>query len=178
MRLHIDAKAGVTRRLCLTPTRPNRHLTRRRKFAMDAKTRSVSSEQAEHKWYVVSARGKVLGRLAAQIAAVLRGKHKPSFTPHADCGDFVIVVDAERIELTGKKAEDKIRYWHTGYVGHLKSASYGALLEKEPEEVIRRAVKGMLPHNRLGRKVLSKLKIYAGPDHNQSSQQPEPLPEV
>ena len=144
---------------------------------MDAKTRSVSSEQSDHKWYVVSARGKVLGRLSAQIAAVLRGKHKPSFTPHADCGDFVIVVDAAHVKLTGKKAEDKMRHYHTGYPGHLKSASYGALLESEPEEVIRRAIRGMLPHNRLGRKMLSKLKVYAGPDHNMSAQQPEPLPE-
>ncbi len=144
---------------------------------MDAKTRSLNKEQVERKWFVVSARGKILGRLAAQVAAVLRGKHKPGFTPHVDCGDFVIVVDAERVKLTGNKAEDKIRYWHTGYPGHLKSANYGTLLEKEPEEVMRRAIRGMLPHNRLGRKMLSKLKVYAGPDHNMSAQQPEPLPE-
>ena len=144
---------------------------------MDAKTRSLSKEQIEQEWFVVSARDEVLGRLAARVAAVLRGKHKPTFTPHADCGDFVIVVDAAKVRLTGKKADEKIRYWHTGYIGHLKSATYGSLLESEPEEVMRRAIKGMLPHNRLGRKMLSKLKIYAGPDHNMEAQKPEPLPE-
>ncbi len=144
---------------------------------MDAKTRSLNKEQIEQKWFVVSASDEVLGRLAARIAAVLRGKHKPEFTPHVDCGDFVVVVDAAKVRLTGKKADDKIRYWHTGYPGHLKSASYGTLLESEPEEVVRRAVKGMLPHNRLGRKMLNKLKVYAGPDHKMSAQKPEPLPE-
>ena len=144
---------------------------------MDAKTRSLNKEQVEQKWFVVSASDEVLGRLAARIAAVLRGKHKPEFTPHVDCGDFVVVVDAAKVRLTGKKADDKIRYWHTGYPGHLKSASYGTLLESEPEEVVRRAVRGMLPHNRLGRKMLNKLKVYAGPDHKMSAQKPEPLPE-
>lgn len=144
---------------------------------MGSKTRSMKAEEVEHNWYVVSARGKVLGRLAAQVATVLRGKHKPCYTPHVDCGDFVIIVDAERVELTGNKREEKIRYWHTGYPGHLKSASYGALLEKEPEKVLRRAVGGMLPKNPLGRAMLRKLKVYRGPDHEHSAQQPEELPE-
>ncbi|HUS80082.1 MAG TPA: 50S ribosomal protein L13 [Armatimonadota bacterium] len=145
---------------------------------MGQKTRSIKPAEIERNWYVVSARGKTLGRLAAQVAAVLRGKHKPSYTPHLDCGDFVIITDAERVRLTGNKREDKIRHWHTGYPGHLRSASYGSLLEKEPEKVIRRAVQGMLPHNPLGRQVLRKLKVYRGPDHDHGAQQPEPLPEA
>ncbi|MCD6360284.1 MAG: 50S ribosomal protein L13 [Armatimonadetes bacterium] len=145
---------------------------------MGSKTRSMKAEEVERNWYVVSARGKVLGRLAAQVAAILRGKHKPCYTPHVDCGDFVIVVDAERVRLTGNKREDKMRYWHTGYPGHLKSASYGSLLETEPEKVIRRAVGGMLPHNKLGRAMLRKLKVYRGPDHDHAAQQPQELPEM
>ncbi len=144
---------------------------------MSSKTRSIKAQEVERNWYVVSARGKVLGRLAAQVAAILRGKHKPCYTPHVDCGDFVIVVDAERVRLTGNKRQQKMHYWHTGYPGHLKSVSYGTLLEKNPEEVIRRAVAGMLPHNPLGRSMLRKLKVYRGPDHKHAAQQPQPLPE-
>jgi large subunit ribosomal protein L13 len=142
---------------------------------MHNKTVSANPAQVERSWYVVSARDKVLGRLASDIAAVLRGKHRPDYTPHVDCGDFVIVTDAEHVRLTGNKARDKMRYWHTGYIGHLRSKSYGELMETEPEEVIRRAVKGMLPHNTLGRKMLTKLKVYAGSEHPHEAQQPEPL---
>ncbi len=144
---------------------------------MSDKTRSTRPDEVDHKWYVVSAKGKVLGRLAARVAAVLRGKHKPTYTPHVDCGDFVIITDADKVKLTGRKAEQKMRHWHSGYPGHLKSASYGSLLEKEPEKVVWRAVRGMLPHNVLGRKMLRKLKVYAGPEHPHEAQQPEPLPE-
>ncbi len=144
---------------------------------MQDKTASVNPADVDRQWFIVSARGKVLGRLASQVAAVLRGKHKPSYTPHVDCGDHVIVVDAEKVELTGTKRETKLRYWHTGYPGHLRSKSYGELLESEPEQVIRRAVRGMLPHTRLGRKMLRKLKVYAGSEHPHGAQQPEPLPE-
>ncbi|MBD3292475.1 MAG: 50S ribosomal protein L13 [Armatimonadia bacterium] len=142
---------------------------------MHNKTVSANPAQVERDWYIVSARGKVLGRLASEIAAILRGKHRPDYTPHVDCGDFVIVTDAEHVRLTGNKERDKMRYWHTGYIGHLRSKSYGELLETEPEEVIRRAVKGMLPHNPLGTKMLKKLKVYAGSEHPHQAQQPEPL---
>ena len=144
---------------------------------MHNKTVSANPAQVERSWYVVSARGKILGRLAAEVATILRGKHRPDYTPHVDCGDFVIVTDASEIQLTGNKLEDKVRYWHTGYIGHLRSRSYGELLEREPEEVIRRAVGGMLPHNTLGRKMLKKLKVYAGSEHPHEAQQPEPLEE-
>ena len=145
---------------------------------MNNKTVSAKPGEVERAWFIVSANGQVLGRLATQIAAVLRGKHKACYTPHVDCGDHVIVVDAGGIELTGNKPEDKIHYWHTGYPGHLRSRSYGDLIESKPEEVIRRAVRGMLPHNPLGRQMLRKLKVYAGSEHPHSAQQPQPLPEA
>ncbi len=144
---------------------------------MQDKTVSAKPAEVERKWFVVSAHGKVLGRLASRIAAVLRGKHKPCYTPHVDCGDHVIVLDAGGVRLTGNKAEDKMYYWHTGYPGHLRSRSYGELLEREPEEVIRRAVRGMLPKTPLGRQMLRKLKVYAGSEHPHEAQQPEPLSE-
>ncbi len=144
---------------------------------MQNRTVSARPAEVERRWFIVSARGKTLGRLAADVAAVLRGKHKPTYTPHVDCGDHVIVVDAERVRLTGNKRESKMRYWHTGYPGHLRARSYGELLEREPEEVIRRAVRGMLPHNPLGRKMLKKLKVYTGSEHPHAAQRPEPLPE-
>jgi large subunit ribosomal protein L13 len=144
---------------------------------MQDKTLSAHPREVTRKWYVVSARGKVLGRLAAQVAAVLRGKHKPTYTPHLDCGDHVIVLDAERVRLTGRKPEQKMRYRHSGYPGHLRSESYGHLLQKEPDKVIWRAVKGMLPHNTLGREMIKKLKVYVGSEHPHQAQQPEPLPE-
>jgi large subunit ribosomal protein L13 len=129
----------------------------------------------ERNWVVIDATGKTLGRLATQIADVLRGKHKPEYTPHCDVGDFVVVVNAERITVTGKKREDKLYYRHSGYPGGIRSRTLGQMLARRPEEVIRLAVKGMMPRNRLGRAQLRKLKIYAGPDHPHAAQKPEPL---
>jgi len=143
----------------------------RREVSM--KTFMAKKDEVERKWYVVDATNKVLGRLASQIAKKLRGKDKPIFTPHVDTGDFVIVVNAEKVRLTGKKWDKKIYYHHSGYMGGLKQITAKELLKKKPEELIRHAVKGMLPKNRLGRKLLKKLKIYAGPDHPHEAQKPE-----
>ena len=126
-------------------------------------------------WLVVDASGKTLGRLATQIADTLRGKRKPDYTPHLDVGDFVIVVNAERISVTGRKREQKLYYRHSGYPGGLRSRTLAEMLERRPEEVVRKAVKGMLPRTRLGRAQLRKLKVYAGPDHPHAAQQPEPM---
>ena len=139
------------------------------------KTYQATSQDRERDWYVVDAEGKTLGRLATQIADVLRGKRKPTYTPHVDVGDFVVVVNAEKVVVTGNKREQK-RYWrHTGYPGGIRSRTLGELLERRPEEVLRRAVKGMLPRNRLARQQLTKLKIYAGPEHPHQAQKPETL---
>ena len=139
------------------------------------KTYAAKTSDSQRDWYVVDAEGQTLGRLASQIATRLRGKHKPQFTPHADVGDFVIVVNAEKVEVTGGKRESK-RYWrHSGYPGGIRSRTLGEMLERSPEDVIRLAVKGMLPRNRLARRQLLKLKVYAGPDHPHAAQQPEPL---
>jgi large subunit ribosomal protein L13 len=127
------------------------------------------------KWYVVDASGAILGRLASAVAARLRGKHNPLFTPHVDTGDFVIVINADKIKLTGKKWVKKLYHRHTGYIGGLKTASARELMEKRPEELVRRAVKGMLPKNKLGSRLFTKLKVYAGGDHPHQAQQPEPL---
>ncbi|HEX8648720.1 MAG TPA: 50S ribosomal protein L13 [Thermoleophilaceae bacterium] len=129
----------------------------------------------ERNWVVVDATGLTLGRLATQIADTLRGKNKPEFTPHCDVGDFVIVVNAERIAVTGKKMEEKRYYRHSGYPGGLKTRTLAEMLDRRPEEVIRKAVKGMLPRSRLGRAQLRKLKVYAGPDHPHAAQKPEPM---
>ena len=129
----------------------------------------------ERNWVVVDATGQTLGRLATQIADTLRGKNKPEFTPHCDVGDFVIVVNAERIAVTGKKMEEKRYYRHSGYPGGLKTRTLAEMLDRRPEEVIRKAVKGMLPRNRLGRAQLRKLKVYAGPEHPHAAQKPEPM---
>ncbi|OCC14381.1 LSU ribosomal protein L13p (L13Ae) [Dissulfuribacter thermophilus] len=139
------------------------------------KTPLPQVDKIERNWYVVDAQNKVLGRLATQIAMRLRGKHKPIFTPHLDTGDFVIVVNAEKVRLTGKKLEKKMYYKHTGYIGGLKSFTAKEMLKRKPEEVIRLAVKRMLPKNRLGRKQLKKLKIYSGPNHPHAAQKPQPL---
>ena len=139
------------------------------------KTYVATPETRQRDWYVVDAEGKNLGRLATRIADALRGKRKPEYTPHIDTGDFVIVVNAERITVTGDKLESKRYYRHSGYPGGIRSRTLGEMLERRPEEVIRRAVKGMLPRNRLGRAQLRKLKVYAGPDHPHGAQQPEPL---
>ena len=129
----------------------------------------------ERNWLVVDATGQTLGRLATQIADALRGKRKPEYTPHVDVGDFVIVVNAEKISVSGNKREEKRYYRHSGYPGGLRSRSLGEMLARRPEEVIRLAVKGMLPRTRLGRAQLRKLKVYAGPDHPHAAQQPEPM---
>jgi len=139
------------------------------------KTVHARKGDVEGRWYLVDADGKVLGRLASQIARILRGKHNPIFSPHVDTGDFVIVVNAEKVRLTGDKLKGKVYYRHSGYPGGITAITAEKLLAKQPEELIRRAVKGMLPKNRLGRKVFRKLKVYAGPDHPHQAQRPEIL---
>jgi large subunit ribosomal protein L13 len=139
------------------------------------KTYQATAQDRERDWFVVDAAGKTLGRLATQIASVLRGKHKPTYTPHVDVGDFVIVINAEKIVVTGNKRQDKLYWRHSGYIGSIRSQSLGDLLERRPEEVIRRAVKGMLPRSRLGRQQLRKLRVYAGADHPHQAQKPEQL---
>jgi large subunit ribosomal protein L13 len=129
----------------------------------------------ERVWWVIDAEGKPLGRLASLVATVLRGKNKPVFTPHVDTGDFVIVVNAKKVKLTGRKLEQKQYYRHSGEPGGFRSEAYGDLLERKPELPIQKAVKGMLPKNTLGRELLSKLKVYAGPDHPHAAQKPQPL---
>lgn len=129
----------------------------------------------ERSWYVVDASDQVLGRLATQVAMRLRGKHKPTFTPHLDTGDFIIVVNAEKVRLTGRKWDQKTYYRHSGYTGGIKSITAKKLLDKQPEDLVRTAVRGMLPKNRLGRQLLKKLKVYAGPDHPHTAQRPEAL---
>jgi large subunit ribosomal protein L13 len=128
----------------------------------------------ERKWHLIDAEGQTLGRLATEIARLLRGKNKPQYTPHIDTGDFVVVVNAERVVVTGKKAEQKVYRRHTGYPGGLREMSYEVMLERKPTEILRRAVKGMMPRTRLGRQQIRKLKIYAGPEHPHEAQAPEP----
>ena len=139
------------------------------------KTYVATPLNRQRDWYVVDAEGKTLGRLATQIADVLRGKRKPEYTPHCDTGDFVVVVNAEKITVTGRKLEQKTYYRHSGYPGGLRSRTLGEMLDRRPDDVIRKAVKGMLPRNRLARAQLTKLKVYAGPDHPHKAQQPKPL---
>lgn len=139
------------------------------------KTFVAKPAQIDKKWYVVDASGKTLGRLATVIADALRGKRKPIYTPHIDTGDFVVVVNAEKIVVTGKKADEKMYWRHSGYPGGIKGEAYKNLLARRPEEIVRRAVKGMLPHNKLGAAQYRKLKVYAGPDHPHEAQQPEAL---
>jgi len=131
--------------------------------------------EVQRDWYVVDAAGKTLGRLAARIATILRGKHKVTFTPYMDVGDFVIVVNAGKVVLTGRKRQQKVYYRHSGYIGGLKEIPFERMIASHPERVIRLAVRGMLPHNRLGRAMLRKLKVYAGPEHPHQAQQPKPL---
>lgn len=138
-------------------------------------TYSPKVKDIERAWHVVDADGLVLGRMATEVARVLRGKHKPDFTPHIDNGDHVIIVNADKVVLTGRKATDKQVYSHSGFPGGLHTTSYGHLLETQPAEAVRRTVKGMLPKNRLGRQMLRKLKVYAGPLHPHQAQQPQPL---
>ena len=139
------------------------------------KTYSPKAGEVQRNWYVIDAQDKILGRMAAEIARRLRGKHKPEFAPHVDTGDFIVVVNAKKVKVTGQKLEKKKYYRHTGYPGGLKETTLARMMESKPEEVIRHAVKGMLPKNRLGRAMLKKLKVYAGPDHPHQAQQPQAL---
>ena len=139
------------------------------------KTISAKPGSVQQDWYVVDAEGKTLGRMAAEIATRLRGKHKPEYTPHVDTGDYIVVINAEKIRVTGAKATDKIYHSHTGYPGGLKSISFEKLIDKAPERVIQGAVKGMLPRNPLGRAMFKKLKVYAGNEHPHAAQQPQAL---
>lgn len=138
-------------------------------------TKFINSENADKKWYVVDAKDQVLGRLASQIASVIRGKNKPTFTPNADTGDFVVVINAEQIKVTGKREFLKTYAHHTGYPGGLKVQSFEELMAKKPEFIVENAVKGMLPKNRLGRKLIKKLKVYTGESHPHEAQKPETL---
>lgn len=138
-------------------------------------TKSYSAGEVQRRWYIVDAEDVVLGRLSSRVAAILRGKNKPTFTPNADTGDFVVVVNAEKVKVTGNKEEAKVYHRYTGYVGGLKTVSLRKQRETHPERVIAHAVKGMLPKGPLGRKMFKKLKVYAGPEHPHKAQQPEPL---
>ncbi|MEJ2061037.1 MAG: 50S ribosomal protein L13 [Gammaproteobacteria bacterium] len=138
-------------------------------------TFSAKPAEVQRDWFLVDADGKTLGRLATEIARRLRGKHKPEYTPHVDTGDYIVVINAEKVRVTGNKASDKMYHHHTGYIGNLKTASFQQLIEKAPERVIEYAVKGMLPKNPLGRAMFRKLKVYAGTDHKHTAQQPQPL---
>jgi large subunit ribosomal protein L13 len=139
------------------------------------KTFSAKPETVRRDWYVVDADGKTLGRLATELARRLRGKHKPEFTPHVDTGDYIVVINAEKVHVTGNKLADKVYYRHTGYIGHMKSETLGKRLQRAPEQVIEEAVKGMLPKNSLGRQMLTKLRIFAGAEHPHQAQQPQLL---
>ncbi|MGO1369973.1 MAG: 50S ribosomal protein L13 [Senegalia sp. (in: firmicutes)] len=129
--------------------------------------------EVERKWYIIDAEGKKLGRLSSEVATILRGKHKPTFTPHVDTGDHVIIINAEKVELTGKKLEQKLYRYHTGHPGGLKEIPYKRLMQEKPELAIKQAVKGMLPKNSLGRQMITKLKVYSGTEHNHDAQKPE-----
>ena len=139
------------------------------------KTYSAKAETVVHDWFIVDAAGKTLGRLSAQIASRLRGKHKPEYTPHVDTGDFIVVINAEKVHVTGKKLTDKIYYHHTNHIGGIKAISFKKLIEKAPTHPIEKAVKGMLPRGPLGRAMLRKLKVYAGTEHPHAAQQPQEL---
>ncbi|NND69317.1 MAG: 50S ribosomal protein L13 [Halioglobus sp.] len=139
------------------------------------KTFTAKPGDVNHDWYVIDATGKTLGRMATEIARRLRGKHKPIYTPHVDTGDYIVVVNADKVEVTGNKAQDKMYHHHTGYIGHLKTRNFEQMQAGKPGRVIELAVKGMLPKNPLGRAMFRKLKVYAGPEHKHAAQQPKPL---
>jgi large subunit ribosomal protein L13 len=139
------------------------------------RTYSPKPGDIERQWHVIDATDVVLGRLATHAATLLRGKHKPIFAPHADTGDYVIIINADKVGLTGNKRQDKVAYRHSGYPGGLKQVGYQELLSKRPARAVERAIKGMIPHNKLGRKVIKKLKVYAGPNHPHAAQQPVPF---
>jgi large subunit ribosomal protein L13 len=148
-----------------------------RRFSVMSKTWNAKPGEVDRRWYVVDAEGQTLGRLATRIADTLRGKNKAQYTPHVDTGDFVVVVNAEKIAVTGKKLDEKLYHRHSGYPGGLRTRTLREQLDRRPTEVLRKAVKGMLPRNRLARAQLTKLKIYAGPEHPHDAQAPKPLPE-
>ncbi|HEY5679712.1 MAG TPA: 50S ribosomal protein L13 [Pseudomonadales bacterium] len=139
------------------------------------KTVSARAQDVQRSWLLVDAEDKTLGRLATEVARRLRGKHKPEYTPHVDTGDYVVVINADKVRVTGNKTTDKIYYRHSGYPGGIKGISFEHLQQKHPERIIEKAVKGMLPRNTLGRAMFRKLKVYAGPEHPHSAQQPEPI---
>jgi len=139
------------------------------------RTYSAKSHELQEQWFVIDARERILGRLASFVATRLRGKHKPIYTPHVDTGDYIVVVNANKVALSGRKWDTKMYHRHSGYMGGLKSMTASELLEKRPEDLILHAVRGMLPKNRLGRKMIKKLKVYAGSDHPHSAQEPQPL---
>jgi large subunit ribosomal protein L13 len=139
------------------------------------RTFTQKQEEIERDWYIVDAEGETLGRLASRIAPILKGKHKPIYTPHLDCGDFVIIVNAEKVRVTGRKLDQKLYHRHSGYPGGLKSISLRDQLDKHPDRVLQAAIRGMLPKNKLGRRMLKKLKVYAGDSHPHQAQQPKPL---
>ena len=139
------------------------------------KTFSAKNHDIDRNWYLVDAQNKTLGRLSTEIASRLRGKHKPIYTPHVDTGDYIVVVNASKIRVTGKKMTDKIYYKHTGYIGNLKSENLETMLEKYPEKVLMKSVRGMLPKSKLGNAMIKKLRVFAGPEHTHIAQQPEPL---
>lgn len=139
------------------------------------KTFSAKNHDIDRNWYLVDAQNKTLGRLSTEIASRLRGKHKPIYTPHVDTGDYIVVVNASKIRVTGKKLTDKIYYKHTGYIGNLKSENLATMLEKYPERVLMKSVRGMLPKSKLGNAMIKKLRVFAGPEHTHIAQQPEPL---
>ena len=139
------------------------------------KTFSAKAETVKREWFVVDATDKVLGRLSTEIARRLRGKHKPEYTPHVDTGDYIVVINAEKIRVTGKKESDKMYHHHTGYIGNLKSVNLANLRKNHPDRIIKQSVKGMLPKNSLGRAMFKKLKVYAGSTHQHAAQQPQPL---
>ena len=145
------------------------------RLTVTTKTFTPRAGDIERQWFVVDAEGKTLGRLASQIAHVLRGKHKPTYSPHMDLGDHIVVINAEKIRVTGRKAEQKVYYRHTGYPGGLRTTTYEDMLGKHPERILRIAVKGMLPNNILGRQMFKKLRVYAGPEHEHAAQQPQAL---
>ncbi len=142
---------------------------------IEKQTYFFKNEEIAKKWFLVDAKDKTLGRIASQVATILRGKHKPSFTPNADIGDFVIIVNADKVKMTGKRPELKEYFHYTGYPGGAKFESFKDLIKTQPEKVVMHAVKGMIPHNRLGRRLIQKLKVYAGPNHPHKAQQPESL---
>jgi large subunit ribosomal protein L13 len=139
------------------------------------KTFNLKKEEIKRKWFLINGEGKILGRLSTEIAKILRGKNKPIFTPHVDCGDYVIVINVDKIKVTGGKIDKKKYYRHSGYIGNLKVKNLKEMMEKSPELVLRKSVKGMIPHNILGRKVIKKLKIYAGENHPHEAQNPEKI---